>query len=212
MNTRRNAAFLPNARNLRAVCLLLFATTLLLPFSVYAQTVRGILEKIGSTVQAIILLLFAIAVTIFIVGAVRFVAASASEEGRRSAKNLVIYGIIGLFIATSVWGLSIILLNTFGLPDQDVQIPGAPEARALPAAERVIDTVLAEVIVPFLNLLIAAATALFIWGVIEFMANADNEAARKKGAQHMVWGIVGLAIMISSRGILALLGNFISSL
>ena len=47
----------------------------------------------------------------------------------------------------------------------------------------------------------------FAWGMIQFIGNAGNEAARKKGKEFMTWGLVGLFVMVSVWGLVAVLGN-----
>ncbi len=60
---------------------------------------------------------------------------------------------------------------------------------------------------PLIVLMFAVAIATFLFGVVEFMANRESEDARKKGQQHMIWGVVGLFIMIAVWGILKILLN-----
>jgi hypothetical protein len=45
------------------------------------------------------------------------------EEGREEGKNIVLYGIIGLFVMVSIWGLVNVLDNTFQLSGQDARKP-----------------------------------------------------------------------------------------
>lgn len=61
---------------------------------------------------------------------------------------------------------------------------------------------------PLITLMIAVAVVFFIYGVVEFIGAANNEEARTKGKQHMVWGIIGLFIMVSVWGIMNVLNNF----
>jgi hypothetical protein len=62
---------------------------------------------------------------------------------------------------------------------------------------------LAEVIVnPLIRLSFAVALAVFLWGVFGYIKNSDSSEGRKKGAQHIVWGLVGLFIMTSVFAIL----------
>ena len=61
------------------------------------------------------------------------------------------------------------------------------------------------VLEPAVLLLMAGAVLLFVWGVVIFIANANDEKARTEGKQRMVWGIVGLFIIVSMWGIVALL-------
>lgn len=64
---------------------------------------------------------------------------------------------------------------------------------------------LAEVILnPTITLLFAVAILFFVWGLVDYIRHSDNESKRKEGAQHMLWGIIGLFIMISASAILQL--------
>lgn len=53
-------------------------------------------------------------------------------------------------------------------------------------------------------LLFVVAMVAFIWGVVQFVAGADNEEKREKGRQFMIWGIVGLAVMVSVWGLVSI--------
>lgn len=67
----------------------------------------------------------------------------------------------------------------------------------------------AYIINPLITLLMAAALAYFIWGVALFILNSQDEEARKKGKSMMVWGVIGLFLMVSVFGILSVaLGTF----
>ena len=74
--------------------------------------------------------------------------------------------------------------------------------------DEVIAIVSTNVLQPIVLLLFALATILFLWGVVEFLINRDNEEERDKGKRHMLWGIVGLVIMFSVNRILWVLINF----
>ena len=60
---------------------------------------------------------------------------------------------------------------------------------------------------PIIGLLFALALVLFLWGVVQFIMNAENEEARKNGGRHMLFGIIGIAIMVSVVGILRIVIN-----
>ncbi len=55
---------------------------------------------------------------------------------------------------------------------------------------------------PLINLLFAAALAYFIWGVVVYIRKADSPTDRETGANHIMWGIIGLLIMVSVYSIL----------
>ena len=58
-----------------------------------------------------------------------------------------------------------------------------------------------SVVVPIFWVLFSVAFIVFFWGVVEFIRDAGSEDGRKKGRQHMLWGIVGILIMSSVFGI-----------
>ena len=64
--------------------------------------------------QAVILLV-ALAVVFFLYGILKYITAGDDEEKRGKMKNVMIYGIIGLFVMISFWGIVNILINTFEL-------------------------------------------------------------------------------------------------
>lgn len=65
-----------------------------------------------------------------------------------------------------------------------------------------------QIINPLIDLMFAVAVVFFIYGVVEFVRSSDNEEARDKGKEHMVWGVVGLFIMVSVWGIMNILDSF----
>mgnify|MGYP000143169031 FL=1 len=72
-------------------------------------------------------------------------------------------------------------------------------------AESVIAAVNKEIINPLITLLFAVALLFFIWGLVEFLQGSTNEEKRTKGQQHMIWGVIGMFIMISAIGIMRLI-------
>jgi succinate dehydrogenase/fumarate reductase cytochrome b subunit len=65
-----------------------------------------------------------------------------------------------------------------------------------------------QLINPLIAVMVGIAVVVFLWGVVEFIAKAGNEEARTTGKQHIVWGLIGLTIMIGFWGIVAMLQNF----
>ena len=49
---------------------------------------------------------------------------------------------------------------------------------------------------PLITLLFALALVFFVYGVFEFISNAENEEKKTQGKSHMLWGIVGITIMM----------------
>jgi len=75
------------------------------------------------------------------------------------------------------------------------------------ANQALIEKIKTKILFPIETLLIVLATLFFLWGVVEFIQGASNEDKRTKGKQHMIWGIVGLVIILGARGIMTILEN-----
>jgi uncharacterized membrane protein YidH (DUF202 family) len=65
-----------------------------------------------------------------------------------------------------------------------------------------IGKVVSLIIQPLVVLLLTAGVAYFIWGVAMYIFNSDNADERKKGTQHLMWGVLGIVIMVGVIGIL----------
>ncbi len=101
------------------------------------------------------------------------------------------------------------LPNTIVTPPPATTTPTVtPSKNSLVTAVQTLVKKINNVIInPLIGLMFAVALAYFIWGVIEYLMNAESDDARSKGKQHMLWGIIGMFIMISVFGIMQLLLN-----
>ncbi|MBU2036601.1 hypothetical protein KJ866_00095 [Patescibacteria group bacterium] len=60
-----------------------------------------------------------------------------------------------------------------------------------------------------IGLMFILVTLYFIWGVIKYVMAAGEEAKIKEGKQHMIWGIIGMAVIAGAWGLVkVLLGTF----
>ncbi|MSU55254.1 MAG: hypothetical protein EXS46_01790 [Candidatus Taylorbacteria bacterium] len=75
----------------------------------------GLIVAVNRIVNYIVPFLVGLAVLVVIYGVFGFISNAADEEARASAKQFIIWGIIGIFIMLSVWGLVTILEGTLVL-------------------------------------------------------------------------------------------------
>ncbi len=59
------------------------------------------------------------------------------------------------------------------------------------------------IINPLIIFIFAVAVVIFLYGMLEFILNQVNEEKRTEGKSHMLWGIVGIVIMMGVWGILS---------
>ena len=65
----------------------------------------------------------------------------------------------------------------------------------------------AYLITPAILVVFAAGFFFFVYGLVEFLWKLNEGGDNKEGKQHMIWGIVGMLIMVSVYGILSLVTN-----
>ena len=87
----------------------------LFPFIVSAQATDfdsflGIMQGLLNDLFPI---LTALAVIVFLWGVLKYIKASDNPEKRTEGRNLMVYGIIAIFVMVSLWGLINIIVNTF---------------------------------------------------------------------------------------------------
>ncbi|HEY4476386.1 MAG TPA: hypothetical protein VJB69_00120 [Candidatus Paceibacterota bacterium] len=73
-----------------------------------------------------------------------------------------------------------------------------------------LENIKTAIVDPIIYFLFALAFIYFLWGVFEMIRNAESEEARKVGQQHILWGVIGMFIMISFYGIMQVICQTIS--
>lgn len=97
----------------------------LAPVLVFAQepTIKGVIEAVTKLLGSVIPILMVLATAVFFWGVIKYLGAAglivkkegASVKRIKEAKNIIIYGVIGLFLAVAMWGIARVIASTFGL-------------------------------------------------------------------------------------------------
>ncbi len=72
----------------------------------------------------------------------------------------------------------------------------------VPQVVKLMQSLNKHVINPLVKVLFVVALLVFAWGVIEFFLAKQTNESLEQGRQHMLWGIVGMAIMGGVFGIM----------
>lgn len=105
-------------------------TTFLFPVISFAQSCnisnardfKGLVTiLITCFLNPIAALLVGVAVLVFIYGVSKFV--QSEGDDKQAGKELMIWGVIGIFVIVSLWGLVNILENTFTLDNNSIHVP-----------------------------------------------------------------------------------------
>ena len=75
------------------------------------------------------------------------------------------------------------------------------------AGQALLDRIVHYVIDPGIAVLFTAGLFFFLYGLVEFLWELRNGKADGDGKQHMLWGMVGMLIMVSVYGIVTILTN-----
>lgn len=184
-----------------------------------ADGLAGAICKIQGLLASILPLIVSFGVIYFIWGIVQYFIAD-GEEAKKNGKDRIIYGIIGLAVIISIWGLVNIVTQTFGLeqtnaPDLSGLVNTGKTTTCTLGNNPKFDTVLnyftciiGNSVIPFI---FSLAVVMFTWGAVKFfIINSDEEKKRAEGKQFMIWGIIALAVMISIWGLVGILGDTFS--
>lgn len=82
-------------------------------------SVESLMRAIDKVIiNPLIILLFALAVVYFLYGLARYLLSPDNEEIRSSSKSHMVWGVIGMFIMVSVFGIMNIIIRTLGAQDK----------------------------------------------------------------------------------------------
>ena len=56
-------------------------------------------------------------------------------------------------------------------------------------------------------LFVALAIIFFFWGLVQFLRSAGNKEKHEEGKNHMIYGVIAIAVMISLFGLITWLQN-----
>ena len=62
---------------------------------------------------------------------------------------------------------------------------------------------------PVIWLLFAVAFLMFVYGILQFIRNIDSDSEREIGKRNMIYGVIGMVIMVSVFGIINIIAGTI---
>ncbi|MBU1102115.1 pilin [Patescibacteria group bacterium] len=138
-----------------------------------------------------------LAVFMIILAGFRFVLAQGNDEKLQVARKNFIWTAIGVGI---VFASNILIIYI-------QELLGGSQGGTLTGFINRLKGTLNLVI----GVLFSLATAYFIWGIIQYVVSGGDEKKLEQGKKHMVWGIIGMAIMGAAWGIVTMIKNYIGT-
>lgn len=102
---------------------LILSSFLLVPAVASAQGLENVLGVFSNLINLAIPLVIALAVLGFFWGLMKYIFSQGDDEKKVDGKNMMIWGIIALFVMVSVWGLIRMLQDTFNIQTGTPIIP-----------------------------------------------------------------------------------------
>lgn len=81
------------------------------------------------------------------------------------------------------------------------------ELLAASGATLLVQKIAGLIVNPLIVVMFAFALVGFLWGLRGYIHHADDTEARMKGAQHMIWGLLGMLFMIAAFSIVRIVLN-----
>ena len=75
------------------------------------------------------------------------------------------------------------------------------------AGTALLDRIVDYIIDPAVKVIFTLGLFMFLWGFVEFLWDLKDGKVNDEGKQHMVYGLVGMLIMVSVYGIISLIMN-----
>ena len=100
-----------------------FLLTSLFPSIAFASSIYNIIDLAISFFQALVPLFFWIAVLVFFWGIVKFIAHADDPKQVEEGKQIIIWGLVGIFVLVTLWGIIGFIQETI-LPNQFVNTDG----------------------------------------------------------------------------------------
>lgn len=86
-----------------------------------------------------------------------------------------------------------------------------PHVLAAPAditVERILNAISSGILIPLVNFLFVLATVVFLYGVIRYVIAQSDQTKISDAKRIMMWGIIGMFIMVSAWGVIRLFCDF----
>ena len=106
--------------NIKKTSILLTAFLIVLPLFAVAQGLVTTIDTVGRIIGLIVPIIGALLLIYFFWGIAQYISAGGDDEKRTAARNMMIYAVIGMFVAFSIFGLVRLLAGTVGISESDI--------------------------------------------------------------------------------------------
>jgi uncharacterized protein YhhL (DUF1145 family) len=88
------------------------------------MTLFGIINIVAGLINLATPVVVALALLYFFWGLATYILNASDDDGKKKGRDIMIWGILALFVMVSVWGIINVVRDTFQLDDSNIPIPG----------------------------------------------------------------------------------------
>lgn len=197
----------------RVLTVVALSLALFLPYIAFAARLSDAVGVGLRIIQDLIIVVIGAALLVFLWGVLKYVVAT-DDAGKDKGRMYMLWGIIGLFVMVSVWGLVFLLRTSFGLQGTDqtpeaprVEVPSGGESGGVQNIQGAVARIM-SVIEAISPVLLGLGCLLFLWGVFQYV-RTENAKDKGKAASYIAWGIGLLFVLSSVWGLVYMIGQTI---
>lgn len=164
-----------------------------------SQTINGWIRLVDFVIAQLFPILIALAGVVFMYQIIRFLFSQKAEEREQYRKSITVNLVI-LVIMVTLFGLIKILASTFGLTiGTDLGLSSGVGGTGVKGSFRAfvygITGFISKTMIPTA---MAVATLTFLWNLVIYLYQTDNEAERTKARDYIAWSLLAIAILLTS--------------
>jgi len=91
------------------------------------ENFTGLVNIFLSLLRGLLPVLYGLALLVFFWGVAKFILRAGSETAREDAKNVIMWGVIALFVVTTIFGILSLLYSEFDFGAATGQVFGVPQ-------------------------------------------------------------------------------------
>lgn len=182
----------------------------------FYETLRPLFGGIIYYISALIPFALTLSVLFFLWGLAKFVYDAGNEKTHEEGRSIMIWGVVGIFVFVSIWGIAFILLETFNI--SPTNLPGVAGVVGPGGRENTLLEIVQNEYRPLAELvqatLLFSTWLVFFYGIARFMwsLSRGDEDGIETGKLLLVWGVIVFTVSISFWGIMSALAVATGSL
>lgn len=95
------------------------------PTAASAVTFIDTLNLVNTVINAFVPILLSVAVVVFFFGVIKYLTSLGNSDKRNEAVQLMIWGVVAIFVMVSLWGIIRLLQSTFRVGNSEPVVPRA---------------------------------------------------------------------------------------